>query len=570
MKMVLYIKLYFIYRTNKIEYTKGNHMQAQDLSYKLNNQKIGVTDCNGLDYQVSVEVISLENVYTVPEGAYKVKVDTHTADTLVWGNSEPVDGKVTLSIHDLGDGKVFGVKAHLPIDVRGVKLRLDGLPLGKLLTLTSSDAKITEYGTLIHYPEGWRTLITPLLVFQLENGKYFYLRTLDKSVNNKHFFIKKVDNTMRIDVIQEQDGTSISSTYDVPEVECGMVDDVNTIYARQSETIKQTYHLDEYEHCSVKPVWLDDISLVVTMHMQTFTGYIFHTYEQAYEDVCRLCEMIDGKRILVYLTGWEGRYYYKYGDYTPDERLGGAAALKESVRKMQALGCKVMAMYGINIVNKDLATVRDIIDASELESVSGGRFHRGSVNWEGAHHYDYGGHAQLNIGNPLWQDNLYGQIKETVTEFGFDGVFLDIAAYFNNDRRHRIYEGVVEFCDRLRSIKPDFLVSGEGYYDGLSRTMPLFQSGHTDGQLHYHDRFSDELFTRFSRQFGHLCIGDPSRGSTGVHELGTNTDWRTPLRKSIIPTLSLVEDSFEHGLDGIKLIVEDAKEYARRFLDGNE
>ena len=73
--------------------------------------------------------------------------------------------------------------------------------------------------------------------------------------------------------------------------------------------------------------------------------------------------------------------------------------------------------------------------------------------------------------------------------------------------------------------------------------MPLFQSGHTDGWMHYHDRVSPMLFTRFAREFAHLCLGDVGRGSTGVHEQGTNTETMTPLREGIIPTLSLVENT---------------------------
>jgi len=546
-------------------------MQAQDLSYKLNNQIFSVQDTrSGLCYKASVEVNSLENVYTVPEGALVPTQSGYAASTLVWANTEHVDGGIAVGLSELTDGTAFSVKATLPLPIRSVKLRLDELPLGTLITLTDEDKEITEYGRISRYPEGWRTLSTPLLVFALADGRYLYIRCLDTTVNAKTFFMKKVGDGMRVDIVQEQDGTVLAPEFTVPTVEVGVVDDVEVIYDRQSDTIKKTYGLDEYEHCTIKPVWLDDISLVVTMHMQAFTGYIFHTYEQAYEDVARLCEMIDGKRILVYMAGWEGRYYYKYGDYTPDERMGGAEKLKECVAKMQALGCKVMAMYGINIVNKNLAPVKDIIEQTEFVTMGGGRHHCGSVNWEGAHHYDFGEHAQLNVAHPLWQDNLYRQIKWVTDEFGFDGAFLDIAACYTNDRHCKLYEGVVEFCDRLRTIKPNFLVSGEGYYDGLSRAMPLFQSGHTDGWLHYHDRVSEKLFTRFSREFAHLNIGDPSRGSTGVHEQGTNTDWRTPVRKGIIPTLSLVENSIGEAPEKVALIVEDAKEYARRYLNGSK
>ena len=543
-------------------------MQMQDLSYQLNSQKIAIKeDKTGLSFIASVEVFSLENIYTVAQGTYRKKGNSYCADTLVWANTEAVKGSVTVKKNKIENGFRFDICASLDRPIRGVKLRLDNLPLGTLMTLINSDAKVTEYGALYKYPEGWRTLATPLLVFRIESGKYLYIRCLDSTVNAKRFFLRKENNAMRVDIVQDQDGTHLSEKYRVPPVEVGVVDDVSVIYRRQSDTIKETYGLEDYENLSIKPVWLDDISLVVTMHMEAFTGYIFHTYEQAFRDICKLTQLIEGKRILVYLAGWEGRYYYKYGNYTPDDRLGGAEALKDYVKKIQALGCKVMAMYGMNMVNKTLNPVKGIVAQSEFESVSGAKFHAGSVDWEGAHHYDFGDHAHLNIANPAWQDVLFGQIKDATDRYGFDGAFLGIAACYTNDKNYKLYEGVVAFCDRLRTIRPQFLVAGEGYYDGLSRAMPLFQSGHTDGLLHYHDRADESLFTRFSREFAHLCIGDPGRGSTGVHEQGTNTDWRTPMRRGIIPSLALVEDSMTLGYERVKLIVEDAKEYARRYLN---
>lgn len=544
-------------------------MQTQDLSYALNSHKVRIEDKNAkIEYLASVEVFSLENVYTVAEGTLRREGDAYRADELVWANTERVCGGVTLRCAPLADGTRFEIGAELGMPLRAVKLRLDGLPLGTLLTLTDEDWEADAYGRVIKYPEGWRSLSTPLLVFRLADGRYLYIRCLDGTVNAKRFFVKAEGGGMRVDIVQEQNGTQIGVGYRVPPVECGVTESADAIYGRHSDTVKETYGLSEYEHSSVKPAWLDEISLVVTMHMQAFTGYIFHTYAQAYEDVKKLTELVEGRHILVYLTGWEGRYYYKYGDYTPDERMGGAEALRACVEKLHGLGCKVMAMYGMNMANKRLPAVSDIVEGSEFESVSGAKFHSGSVDWEGAHHYDFGDLAHLNVANPLWGDRLFKQIRDATEKYGFDGAFLDIAACYVNDKNDKLYEGVVAFCDRLRTIKPDFLVSGEGYYDGLSRAMPLFQSGHTDGKLHYHDRADERLFTRFSREFAHLCIGDPSRGSTGVHEQGTNTDWRTPMRKGIIPTLALVEDSMRSGYERVKTIAADANEYARRYLNG--
>ena len=110
----------------------------------------------------------------------------------------------------------------------------------------------------------------------------------------------------------------------------------------------------------------------------------------------------------------------------------------------------------------------------------------------------------------------------------------------------------------------------DSFYDGLARAMPLFQSGHTDGWMHYHDRVSPLLFTRFAREFAHLCLGDVGSGSTGVHEQGRNTETTVPLREGILPTLALVEDTVETHFDSVKAVLDQAKEYARRYLDEDD
>ena len=541
-------------------------MQLQDLSYTLNNEKIRVSDkANGIDYSASVEVVSLENVYTIPK--FEKRNDSYVSQSVVWGNDVPTNGKAELQIKEFDEGVRFICSAMLDKNVRSIKVRFDDLPLGTLVSSIDEDKKVTEYGICIHYPEGWRTLSWPFLTFRLENGKYLYIYCQDKTVNKKIFYIKKTGDKMRVDVVQEQDATLLDTQYEIPPVYVGITDDVNKFYKKVSDYTKEIYGLEDFENSKIVPSWFKDISLVVTMHMEAFTGKIFHTYESALEDIRKITKHIDGKHVLVYLAGWEGRYYYKYGNYCPDERLGGKDCLAKCIKGMHELGCKVMLMYGINMVNKNIPELKEIIPQSEFITIGGGKFHCGSVNWEGAHHYDFDELAQLNIGNKAWADNLYEQIKRNSEEFDADGAFLDIAACYVNDRRARMFDGVVEFCDRLRKIKPDFIVSGEGYYDGLSKAMPLFQSGHTEGKMHYHNRLSADLFESYSREFAHLCLGDPWYGSTGVHEQGVNTDRKTPLCKAIIPTLSLVDGSVENAWDGVEEIIEQAKEYWRLYCE---
>lgn len=546
-------------------------MQIQDLSYTLNNSFIKVEDeKNLLSFEASVEIFSLENNYTIKDGTLIKNENNYYSNEIIWGDSEHITGSANIKITASSHGKRFLLSSSLDRPVRAMKLRLDHLPLGKLISLISEDKEVTERGLLYRYPEGWRSLSTPLLIFKIEEKKYLYIRCLDNMVRAKHFFIMKQGDSMRVDIVQEQDGQYIDNSFTAPEIEYGITTSAEEIICEHSDFIKSVYHLDEYKDNKNVPVWMKDISLVITMHMEHFTGHIFHTYHNALEDVKKITSLLEGKHIIVYLAGWEGRYYYKYGNYTPDDRLGGEKGLKELVDGLHKLGCKVMAMYGMNIANKNIPSVNKIYQECEFQSVSGAKFHHGSVDWEGAHHYDFNELVQLNIANKLWQDYLFDQIKNATDKFDFDGAFLDIAACYVNDKNHSLYEGVVKFCNRLRDIKPDFLVSGEGFYDGLAKAIPLFQSGHTDGWMHYHDRVSPLLFTRFAREFSHLCLGDPAFHSTGVHEQGHNIEIMAPLREGIIPTLSLINGSVKYGWDNIEKIINQALEYKRKYLNEND
>ena len=74
------------------------------------------------------------------------------------------------------------------------------------------------------------------------------------------------------------------------------------------------------------------------------------------------------------------------------------------------------------------------------------------------------------------------------------------------------------------------------------------------------------MFDTYARGFGHLCLGDVSRGSTGVHELGYNPIQRCPLRKGIIPTITIVDGTLEKAPLKAAEIFADANKYAEMFL----
>lgn len=190
---------------------------------------------------------------------------------------------------------------------------------------------------------------------------------------------------------------------------------------------------------------------------------------------------------------------------------------------------------------------------------------RGSVDWDGSRHHDHGHGGLLNPGSPTWQNHLVTQVTSLIDRFGFDSVFLDISAVWTNDPRFQIYDGVAQLIRRIRENHPEVLVAVEGWYDAVGAATPLMQSGHSDGIMHWHDQPHPALFDTFNRGFGHLCLGDPGRGSTGVHELGYNPERRVPLRKGLLPTLTIVDDTLERAPEQVEQIIEDARMYATTF-----
>ena len=535
-------------------------MQMQDLSFKLKNIEIKYDDLD-----ISIELFTTENQYTFLE--CQQTGNTYKFTDCVWGGTEKVDGNAVLSIEKV-DGKLsFDISAKLPIKIRSTKLKIKGLPLGTLVSLLDQiERKVTPYGMLYKYPEGWRGVITPLLVYDVNQEKHLYVRSLDHKVREKRFFMKEEDGKMTLELIYEEAAVDMTNEVRVPTWEIGY-DELESIYKAQAKLIEKNFDLVPFEKRPDTPKWLTEISLVVICHMEHWTGNIFHTYKGVVKDIKRLTEYVDGKHILVYLPGWEGRYYFQYGKYEADSRLGGEEDLHYMVKELHKLGCKVMPMYGINMTNRDFPEYKNYGEESLFLTPSGSTFDHGSVDWDSSRHYDHHSNAQVNPAAPLWQEVLQSQIIDLSKKYNFDAAFLDIAAVWVNDLRYELTPGIIKMCQHISSSLPEFVVAGEAWYDGLTPAMPLFHSGHTEGSMHYHDGIHEDMFTPYVREFAHLCLGDLAHGSTGAHELGTNNDCITPFRKGVIPTLTLVGDTLDLAFDKVVEVLKQANKYKEEFLN---
>jgi hypothetical protein len=452
---------------------------------------------------------------------------------------------------------------------RSAKLTIHGLAPSKIVNRTVLvKQEIPHWGVTLIYPEGWRTLATPMVLLEDAAGKLLKLRSSSSDVTTKTFVFQRLsDDTVDAELIYEVYASEVRRSIHLPGWEIGPCASVEEAYAEQNAFLSGEYGLVRWEERPDVPDWAKDVSLVAALHGQHWTGYIFHTYDEMLRDLRWLCERIEGKRILAYMPGWEGRYYWQYGHHRPDERVGGEAAFRRLCEGARELGVHLMPMYGINLASRTTTGFDEWGIPSLVTSTSGGWSNGGSVDWDGSRHHRHNINLELNPGAPRWQEHLADQIGDLCNEYGLDAVFLDIAACWYNDPHFPpTNEGVRTMCEKIRARRPDIFITGEGWYDALTASVPAFQSGHNDGPMNYHDGVYAPFFDEWTREFAHLCLGDPAHGSSGVHELGYNThSWRTPLRKGIWPTVTLVGDSIEKAPERVEQILADAREYAERF-----
>lgn len=541
----------------------------QDLSYTFLNKHLDLKCCD-----LELTAYSFTNAYSIDPACSSIEESEHlvllkASGLLTDGGQTKVQGSAEVRVQE--QNGAFTVSSRFTVkdcleEFRSVKLTVRGFPCGKILGLNDARPRmIPEEGLILNYPEGWRDLGTPLTVLTQSEGNVLYFRSLDDTVRRKIFAFNRRGDSLIAELVFEELAEKMGSTIQSPEWEFSFAASAEEIYARHEDHVTKAYALPTWEDRKDVPKWAREISLIAAIHGQHWTGYIFNDYAGMLENIKRLSDKIEPKRILAYLPGWEGRYYWKYGAYGPDERMGGAEGLHRLAEESRKIGVHLCPMYGINVAGIHVDGFMEWGDVSEARSASG-NIRRGSVDWDASRHYDHGSGRTLNPGAPKWQNRLVRQIVALSKEYGFDAAFLDIAAYWENDPNHAVYDGVVKLAARLHCELDDFLIAGEAWYDALGAAIPLLQCGHTDGRLNWHDEAYPPRIENHVREFGHLCLGDPAEKSTGVHELGRNPIWRCPLRKSVIPTLTITDGTLLKAEKEVDLVISDAKEYADRFL----
>ena len=510
-------------------------------------------------------VFSRENVYGLDAGKIVVSGagDALAIDCsgLVWaGGQEKAPGRLTARLRKQGDAVEWDVTAELDRPIKAVTTVLRGVPRGKISSGGGPAFDPRDNEILFGYPFGAGDLFggntadgmgTPLAIVQHGDDAYFALSSLDDRVRAKRFYFQPGEQAYRVELVHEAEGWLDQRRVDVPPWRAGPAASLDAAAAAHYAHLEQAYHIPRWETRRDVPDWLRRTALVVALHGMHYTGYVFNDFARMLEILQWTARQIPADRVLVFLPAWDGRYYWDYPTYRPAQRLGGEAGFRRLITAAQKLGFKMMPMFGANAANRRQPEYRGMADAA-TSRIDGDPFDLNWVDWDNDRHQE-GWLSYMNLGVDSWRRWLEGRIAETIERYGMDAYFLDIVAGWMNNPRADMHEGTRQLVAGLRTQYPHVLCCGEFSYDALFEFIPLYQV-YVPHAVPY------------ARFFLHLSHPAPGRGSSGVHESGFGRwDPQTldlTRRDGLIPTLTVVDDTFRAYRDDMAAVIRTAKTWA--------
>ncbi len=512
-------------------------------------------------WKLSFQVVTLENVYGLDAAHLHVQDEGEAwqldcSRLSFAGQQQPAPGFVRAHISRGPNHRLrLQLEAEAPHPIRAVKILLRGLPPLAVLDLLDQAPAQSSEQVLKRYPNDLRI---PLIAARTVDGALIGARCDDPHPRAKRFAVYQermgpLAGTFTLECIHEEDARQFDVHLHVPD---WVIDHDIDLLAFRGEYLafaERELGLVPWEQRTDFPTWTRDIQLILTLHGMHWSGYTFNTYRQMIDILRFVSQRIDGRHVLAYLPGWEGRYYWQYGDYRPDPLLGGEEGFARLCTEARSLGIRVMPMFGANCANAWFPNFHTFGPSSYMKSASRNVFLGNQPDWDISRAHDTGWQAWLNPGAPAWQRELTRQILGLVDRYQFDAVFLDTVEVWTNDPDFNLLEGYRQLVARLRDGRPELLVTGEDWWDGLLAIFPIFQqSGHW--------KQVPAWAGRYVRLMGHICDSDPSRGSTGVFESGYSAYQRLPDDPMYLPTLAFVDGTLDRARAEVEAVIQLARQ----------
>jgi hypothetical protein len=410
-------------------------------------------------------------------------------------------------------------------------------------------------GSDLFGPQGNGGLTTPLVLVQGADGSTMAISSLDDRVRTKRFYFQPGESGYRVECLVEAEAWRERTRFRAPTWRIAASTTVAAAADAHYAHVETAFDIARWDTRPDVPDWMRRTALVVTLHGMHYTGYVFNDFARMRVILEWIATRFPAERVLAFLPAWDGRYYWDYPNYAAADRMGGEVGLRNLIRAGQALGFKMMPMFGANTANRRQPVFARVADAV-AERRDGDRFDLNWVDWNNDRHQD-GWLAYMNLGVESWRTWLGGRIADAIERYGIDAYFLDIAGGWVNNPQADMHDGLRQLVETLRRRFPHVVAVGEMHYDALLAVIPMY---HSFGQT-----LVARQVQRYGRFFQHLSHPAPGRGSSGVHEAGFGRwDRQTlSLSEAAIPTLNIVDDTFDTYRAEMDAVIQAAKTRAR-------
>jgi len=512
--------------------------------------------------QFSFRVYTFENTYSPDASLMSVESAANGLHVhgkgFVWaGDQQKAPGTLEAHITRNGPFVECQATAEMGQPIKSIAAILRGVPRGKVSAAGGNFFDPKDDELLFGYPFGGGSLFvaggmdSPVLVIESREKEYFFLSTLLKEVRASRFYLQPGEKGYRVELIHEREAWARSNRIEGPVWRVGRADSLEAAYRPHFEHVEKAFAIPDWESRADVPPWFREVVLVVSLHGMHWTGYIFNDFAKSLKTLEWVARQIPPRQVLVFLPAWDGRYYWNYPIYKPDPRLGGEQGFRTLIDGGHGMGFHFMPMFGMNAANKLLPEFKNFADAT-TDQIDGDAFNLNWVDWDNDRH-DEGNGGYMNLGVPSWRNWLSARIAETISNYHADAYFLDIAGGWENNTKADMHEGTRLLVEGLRKRFPGVLVCGEMPYDALMGFMPLFHVFSGGGY--------PPAMKKYVRAFQHLSLPAPGRGSSGVHESGFGhfNPKTLNLGKEQIPTITVVDDTFDKYRDVMAEIIQKAK-----------
>lgn len=506
-------------------------------------------------FQFSFRVQTFENAYAIDPARTQLERSgdhlRYRCKGFTWaGGQEKATGELTAELQRNPDGSVeWQVWAQMNQPIKSISTVVRGIPRGELSLAGANFMDPHDDENTFEYPQLFGQLSTPLIIIKPPQGGFFGLSARQTEVRPARFFLQPGPNSYRAELIYEQAGWDRRQRVQSCQWRIGAAPTYEAIAKPHFDNLAQAYRIPAYASRPDVPAWLRDTKLVVSLHGAHWTGFIFNDYAKQLTILRWIATQIQPKNVLVFLPGWDGRYYWNYPLYQTDPRMGGDQGFRQLIDEGHKLGFHFSAMFGTNSANRKLPEFKKFADAA-TQHVDGDNWDLNWVDWDNDRHGD-GWMPVMNVGVASWRNYLRDRIDKVIKDYHVDSYFMDIAGLWENNPKADMYVGTQQLVTDLARRHPGVLPIAEMHYDALMSVFPLTQ-------VPRYPLYPAGFYT-YTDSYNHLSTPSPGSGSTGVHEYGFSKPRPVSTSQRPIPTITFTDDTFDKYREQVALDIQAAK-----------